>query len=69
MEISTMVIDSEVFIEHLLRKKQVDILTLTKDFNVLSFTDEVAIKAAKLYLQFNQQNYVIEFRDIFITAT
>ena len=69
MEISTMVIDSGVFIEHLLRKKQVDILTLTKDFNVLSFTDEVAIKAAKLYLQFNQQNYVIEFRDIFITAT
>lgn len=64
-----MVIDSGVFIEHLLRKKQVDILTLTKDFNVLSFTDEVAIKAAKLYLQFNQQNYVIEFRDIFITAT
>ena len=50
-------------------EKEVDILILTNDFTVLSFTDEVAIKDEQPYHQLKQQNNTIEFRDIFITAT
>lgn len=50
-------------------QKEMDIQKITEDLMVLSLTDEVAIRAAKLYIQLKQQNNMIEFRDIFIAAT
>ncbi len=46
-----------------------DIKILTEGLPVLAFNEDVAVKAAQIYLQLRQQNKVIEFRDIFIAAT
>ena len=46
-----------------------DIKVLTEDIGVLSFNEEVAKKAAKLFHQLRKSNQMIEFRDIFIAAT
>ena len=46
-----------------------DIKILTEGLPVLSFNEDVASKAAEIYLQLRQQNKLIEFRDIFIAAT
>jgi predicted nucleic acid-binding protein len=46
-----------------------DIKILTQDLPVLSFNEDVAIRAAQIYLMLRQQNKMIEFRDIFIAAT
>lgn len=46
-----------------------DIKILTEGLPVLAFNDEVASKAAQIYLQLRNQNKMIEFRDIFIAAT
>ena len=46
-----------------------DIKIPTQDLPVLSFNEDVAIRAAQIYLMLRQQNKMIEFRDIFIAAT
>ncbi len=46
-----------------------DIKILTEGLPVLAFNEDVASKAAEIYLQLRQQNKLIEFRDIFIAAT
>jgi predicted nucleic acid-binding protein len=46
-----------------------DIKILTEGLPVLAFNENVASKAAEIYLQLRQQNKLIEFRDIFIAAT
>ena len=46
-----------------------DIKLLTEGLTVLAFSEDVATKAAEIYLQLRQQNKLIEFRDIFIAAT
>jgi len=46
-----------------------DIKILTEGIPVLAFNEDVASRAAKIYLQLRQQNKMIEFRDIFIAAT
>lgn len=46
-----------------------DIKILTEGLTVLAFNEDVANKAAQIYLQLRQQNKLIEFRDIFIAAT
>jgi len=49
--------------------KEKHINTLTEGFTVLPFTNQVAIKSAKIYQQLKAKNQMIEFRDIFIAAT
>ena len=46
-----------------------DIKTLTEGLPVLEFNEDVASRAAQIYLKLRQQNKMIEFRDIFIAAT
>ena len=46
-----------------------DIKILTEGLPVLAFNEEVAGRAAQIYLNLRQQNKMIEFRDIFIAAT
>ena len=51
------------------KEKEADVRSITENFTVLSFTDSVAQKAAKIYHQLRLNNQMIEFRDIFIAAT
>ena len=46
-----------------------DIKILTESLPVLAFNEDVASRAAQIYLHLRQQNKMIEFRDIFIAAT
>jgi predicted nucleic acid-binding protein len=46
-----------------------DIKILTDGLPVLAFNEDVAGRAAQIYLQLRKQNKMIEFRDIFIAAT
>ena len=46
-----------------------DIKILTEGLPILAFNEDVAIRAAQIYLHLRQQNKMIEFRDIFIAAT
>jgi len=50
-------------------EKANDIKILTEGLPVLTFNEDVASRAAKIYQQLRQQNKMIEFRDIFIAAT
>lgn len=50
-------------------QKWVDIQTLTDGIPVLSFSQEVAEKAAIIFQELKKTNKLIEFRDIFIAAT
>jgi predicted nucleic acid-binding protein len=49
--------------------KERDVKLLTEDISVLPFTAEVAAKAAQIYHLLKSTNQLIEFRDIFISAT
>lgn len=59
----------ELYMGATTKNKEKDIITLTKDLQVLSLTDSVSIKAAQIYHQLRVTNQMIEFRDIFIAAT
>lgn len=50
-------------------EKKNDIIHITNNFKILSFTDHVATTAADIYQSLRSQHHVIEFRDIFIAAT
>ena len=50
-------------------EKLKDIKILTQYLPVLSFNEDVAVKAAEIYHYLRKQNEIIEFRDIFIAAT
>ena len=50
-------------------EKLKDIKILTEYLPVLSFNEDVAVKAAEIYHYLRKQNKIIEFRDIFIAAT
>ena len=49
--------------------KRTDIDNLTHGIPILSFNEEIALKAAEIYHQLRLENKMIEFRDIFIGAT
>ncbi|QKJ31218.1 type II toxin-antitoxin system VapC family toxin [Mucilaginibacter mali] len=49
--------------------KRSEIDTLLKNLTILSFTEDIAVKAAEIFLQLKAENKLIEFRDIFIAAT
>jgi tRNA(fMet)-specific endonuclease VapC len=51
------------------KEKEKDIQLVTESLILLSFTDAVALRAAKIYHQLKKNNEMIEFRDIFIAAT
>jgi tRNA(fMet)-specific endonuclease VapC len=59
----------ELYMGATTKEKELDIERITEDLTVLSFTDTVAQKAAKIYHQLRVSNQMIEFRDIFIAAT
>ena len=42
---------------------------LIEDIPVLTFTHDIAFRAAQIYRQLKAKNKLIEFRDIFIAAT
>lgn len=50
-------------------QKKKDVNLLTESVPSLSFTREIAIEAADIYLELRKSNKLIEFRDIFIAAT
>ncbi|PWK79579.1 hypothetical protein LX99_00036 [Mucilaginibacter oryzae] len=50
-------------------EKEKDIRVLTESISVLPFTDDVAIRSARIYHRLKTANQLIEFRDIFIAAT
>ncbi len=51
------------------KQKLKDVERLVKYGVLLPFNDDVARKAAEIYLQLRATNTLIEFRDIFIAAT
>jgi len=51
------------------KQKLKDVERLVKYGVMLPFNDDVARKAAEIYLQLRATNTLIEFRDIFIAAT
>lgn len=59
----------ELYMGATTKEKENDIILLTEDLEVLSFTDSVSIKAADIYHELRRSNKMIEFRDIFIAAT
>lgn len=50
-------------------EKWKDVETLTRGLPVLAFTENVAIRASKIFHELKKENKMIEFRDIFIAAT
>ncbi len=50
-------------------EKQKRIQNLIEDIPVLTFNNEIAVKAAQIFRQLKAKNQLIEFRDIFIGAT
>ncbi|MFH1051984.1 MAG: type II toxin-antitoxin system VapC family toxin [bacterium] len=68
LHISTMTL-FELYIGATTKEKWNDIVTLTKDLNILSINDAVAKKAANIYHDLKSENKLIDFRDIFIAAT
>ena len=50
-------------------EKMNDIKVLTEGLAVLSFNEEVAKEASKIYHRLRKSNKIVEFRDIFIAAT
>ena len=59
----------ELYLGATSKEKETDIQALVKPIIILPVTDEIAIAAAKIYLQLRRKNKLIEFRDIFIAAT
>ncbi len=49
--------------------KQNDVKLSTRNLIVLPFTYKISVKAAEIFHQLKAKNQLIEFRDIFITAT
>lgn len=50
-------------------EKENDIHLLTDDLNIISFDDEIALRAGTIYHELKKNNKMIDFRDIFIGAT
>ena len=50
-------------------EKRLDVKLLTEDVIVLTFDEDVSIKASQIYHDLRKTNNMIEFRDIFIAAT
>jgi tRNA(fMet)-specific endonuclease VapC len=50
-------------------EKENDIKLITEDLSILPFSDSVAVEAARIYHRLRLSNKMIEFRDIFISAT
>ncbi|QBQ40280.1 type II toxin-antitoxin system VapC family toxin [Sphingobacterium psychroaquaticum] len=59
----------ELYMGATTKEKQNDLKLLTEDLPVLSFSKEIALKAAEIYHKLRRSNEMIEFRDIFIAAT
>ena len=59
----------ELYIGATSEKKWEDVVKLTEDIPVLGFTEQVAIRSAKIFHELKEANRLIEFRDIFIAAT
>ena len=51
------------------KEKRGDIDKLTSEIPILSFNEEVAVKAGEIYHYLKKENKMIEFRDIFIAST
>ena len=50
-------------------EKESDILKSTDELTILPFSDEIAVKAGRIYQELRKKNQLIDFRDIFIAAT
>ena len=59
----------ELYIGATSKEKENDVYALTSSLKILSFSDDVALMASKIYHQLKKDNKIIEFRDIFIAAT
>lgn len=46
-----------------------DVITITKNLEVLPFNGQIAVKASQIHHSLRRSNQMIDFRDIFIAAT